>query len=326
MPALRSFVIVFAAAFAACSDTAVMQDPKGKWRVLAQIRAGGDEQQACAAIGGALRGHSPAGLAALDAAGLGAARKCDSAVQVVAVAPTVPAAPRPNETFVIEPTGAAAGISLALLACNGIELPHEIGLGVRVVTAANAAAGGEQRPAPGDLAMLMLGREHADVLTTRPAIDVVFSIAFVQSRADAWFDLVRDEVRAEAGRYAQLALETHTGAGDAKSMRDLVEQCVKKEVRAVLLATDDWDALQSVAASAADHKIALIGFDRSLRAPHVAASVGCDPRVLGRTVGDAVARLLPGGGALVELHGDLTADAARRRHEGFAEALGLRPR
>jgi ABC-type sugar transport system substrate-binding protein len=161
------------------------------------------------------------------------------------------------------------------------------------------------------------------VLTTSPSTDMVFTIAFVQVRADkAWHDRVAAEVQAAAKRYRQLGLRSHVGDGTNERFASLVADCLRADVRAVLLSTDDWSALQAVANVPRDAKTALIAIDPLVGAAHATVSVGCDQVVLGRAAGEAVKVLSGTGGTCIVL-GDMASMIAQRRHQGFVDALGL---
>lgn len=325
----KSVCVGCCAVLAACGESATLQDAKGTLRVVAEVSTAGDEAKVAAALSAALAAHPQvAVVAALDAPGLRAVRAAavaagDHAPQRVMIDATA-GTPAPGETIVVEATGAAVAVEVALLACHGIALPPRVAVGTHVVTAADASAGGVPRLAPGDLGIEMLRRQHPDVITTTPNTDVIFAIAFVQIRADGGFhDRVRDEVQAAVKRYPQLQLTSLVAGGATARLLGLVNECIQANRRVVLVSTDDWAPLQGVAAAMAERKIALVAIDPLLSAPHAASVVGGDQEVLGRAVGEAVRALLPGGGACITLHGDPGIGIAMQRQRGFAAALGL---
>ena len=308
-------------ALAACGRAALLQDPNGTWRVVAQAPA------EVAAITAATQ--QQAGIAAIvacDGAALVAARTAIAAepalceVRLFGVGGLAAAVPSPRETIVVEATAAEAALELSLLACHGLAVPPRLHVGTRVVDAANAAAGGDMRPAPGDLALVMLRREHPTVLTTRPDTDVIFPLAFVQWRADAWHDRVHEEFVAVVRRYPQVALTVYQAAGDVAQFTAAMQQCFDANVRAVVIAADDWRALAPLVAAADERRIARFGIDPHGAAAHVTCSLGADQEVLGRALGEAVRAQLPGGGALLEVG---QCDAASLRQQGFVKVLGL---
>lgn len=308
-------------AFAACGEAARPQDSSGTWRIVE--RSPSD----AAAIAAAAKRHPPvAALVAFDAGASAAARQAIAAdpllrdARLFGVGAPAATAPSPRETLVVEATAGEAALEMALLACHGLAVPPRVHVGTRIVDAANAAAGGVMRPAPGDLALVMLRREHAAVLTTRPDTDVVFPIAFVQWRADAWHDRVHDEFVAVAKRYAQVVLTVYKADGDTSRFTSAMQQCFDANVRAIVIAADDWRALAPLAAAADERRIARLGIDPQGAAAHVTCSLGADQEVLGRALGEAVKAQQPGGGALIEVGGGATASA---RQAGFASALGL---
>jgi hypothetical protein len=98
---------------------------------------------------------------------------------------TGPQLPEGIDALVVADDGAAAAIDLALLYSHGITIPPRLPLGCRVLTRANAAAGGAARPFAGDFALQMLRGQHTQVLTTTPSVDVVFTIGCVRCGDDA---------------------------------------------------------------------------------------------------------------------------------------------
>lgn len=148
----RAIVVCFAVVLVGC--TRAEATPAGL-RVQAELTAPDD-----AALATALR--AAGGVAALDPAALDQVRRVRDRQQISArvfgVADASPAQvpPQPGEALVVPGDAAAAAIDLALLACHGIALPPKVALGVRIVDAASAAAGGAPRPGPGDVGLLSL--------------------------------------------------------------------------------------------------------------------------------------------------------------------------
>jgi hypothetical protein len=292
---------------AACADDPA---PGIAARVPAALGAG--------AVRDAVAAHSPAVLVALDAEALAIAREGAPDLRTVAIGERLAAAPARAalETIVVEDTGAAVAIELALLAANGVALPPVVELGTRTLTAANAAAGGAVRPGPGDFGMAALRRQHADAVTTSPSVDVVFAVAFVQvGVAGEWHARVRAAVEADARRYPQLALRVEEATSDAGAVAAVVRRCAADGVRAVVV-VGAGTLLRDAVAAASEAKVAVVALCRSPEAVPGACIVGQSPAVLARAVADAA---LPaaGAGALVVVHGDLASPVVARRLEAL---------
>ena len=323
MNRMRALMLACGVMAAACGADSGGRAAAGAWRVVAEVAMTGDEAADAAAVRAAVAAHGPAALVALTEAGRQAAATARSELPIVAIAAAPAAAPAVHETIVVEATGAVAAVDLALLACHGLPLPPQIAVGTRTLTAANAAAGGAPRLAPGDLGLEMLRRQHPDVITTAPRTDVVFRIGFVQIRSDRWHDRVGDEVQAVVKRHPQLQLVHHVAGGQSARLRGQINECLQANLRVVLVATDDWAAVQPVVAAAAERRIALIGLDALAEAQHTQCSVGADQAILGRAAGEALRGTVPGGGSFVVLHGDPATALTKRRHQGLVDALGL---
>ncbi len=314
----RGFAFASLVALAACGE----QTPtKPAWR-LGEVVAAADAGKLAQAWAAAKQKHAPAATVVFDAGALAAVVAAkDTAPRVaIGVAPKQLAA---NETWVVPSSGAVAAVKLALLAARGKSLPPAIGVGAHIVTAANAAAGGDARPAPGDFALLMLEREHGDVITTAPRTDDLCVLDFVQWRSDAWHERVRDELQTEAKRFPQIQLRSHTVDGDAAALRRVFEGAAQAGARVVAVAADEWQAVAALQPFADEHQIKVIGIDPAARATGVAATVGADAAILGRNAADALMRALPAGGVFLEVRsspgnpGDLV-------HQSLLDALALR--
>lgn len=253
--------------------------------------------------------------AAATAAAL-ACRAARPAVRIVAIAGPAAAAAKlvddGTAAAVIErPTAAAAAIDLVLLAVSGIAPPERLLIGARILTKANAAAGGKPVPAPGDFVLDLLRRQHGDTLTTTPTIDVVFRIGVVVAAGDDPFlAALRDELFAAAKRYPQLAAEPYA----------TVAAAVAANVNGLLVApTDEPTAVAARQAAATDVKVVAVGRE-PLGAPPLRFA-GVDEERLGAAAGEALRDLLGAGGTVAELQraGDPFAAA---RAAGLGRALG----
>lgn len=320
-----SLVIVGSLALACCDKPPVMQDAKARYRVVAQFAADAVEAKA--------RELGTPDVVLLDGPPIEAARvftgkRGESVAPRVVVIGEPPASATelsPSDAVVIDETGAAVAIDLALLHCSGVQLPKQVPLGTHVLTRADFEKGGAARPGPGDFAVEMLRREHADVLAIPPKTDVVFRLVLVQFRGDdPWQVRAGAEAVAAARRHRNLDLSVHVVDANVDAQNAAIRRCVADGHRAVLVVTDDPATLTAVGKEAREHGVALILLDRRLRDENVACCVGADQGMLGRAAGETIARLLPNGGTIVHVLG--TGDAALQapRRQGFVDSLGLR--
>lgn len=309
------------AALAACSSEVAVEDGL---RVASAIGVDDAEGPTVAAAAAAVRTGGAAAVVALDANGLAVARRLRAgeapALRVVAVAETP--APQADEALVVPSDPAPVAVDLALLACHGVALPRQVALGLRVVDAANVAAGGQLRPGPGDVGLAVLARQHAAQLTTTPTTDVVFRVGMVASAGgESGPGRAIARARAAAARYPQLVVEARVGDGTLARAEASLRELLAANVRAVVVALADPAPLAAVAARAAELRIPIVAIEPLLRASPAACVVGSDPAAVGRALADAARIAVPAGGALLLLRPSGSAVA----EDAFRAALAPRP-
>ena len=296
---------------------------------VAPIAATGD----AASVGAALAEHTrargaPAAIVADGPAAVAAAEafaRANQGTRVVAIAPKPAdaAAFGPIDTVIVDETGAAVAMDMGLLAAGGIELPEQIALGTRAVTRTDFAKGGASRAGPGDFVVEVMRRQHAELLAIPPKNPAVVAMALVQLRADdPRHARVATELVAAAKRHAQVQLDVRAADGDAKKQNDAILEFARAGRRVVFVSTDDPRSLADLREPALLGATKLIVLDPLLRAAHSGfCHLGADQQLLGRAAGEAIGHLVPSGGTIVELHGDLASPLHLRRHQGLLAAL-----
>ncbi len=225
------------------------------------------------------------------------------------------------------PTCAEAAIDLALLAASGIPLPRRVMVGTRKLTKDNIAAGGEAVPSPGEFVLANLRRQHAEVLSQTPTIDVVFRIAMAQcTDGEPWRAAMREQLIAAAKRYPQVQFDYRAADNDIEKQRGLVRDFIAQNYNAILVSPKESLALAAVCKEAMAQNIKVIVLDRELGSDDYTCFVGGDNLQIGEAAGRQIAELLPNGGTIVELQGLMTSSPAQERHAGFLKALGLEPK
>ena len=313
-----------ALATTACGGGNELRDPSGKYRLIAQVH----EPE----LGAALRQHDDIALVvSLDVGARDVAATVQQAIE--GGRPLVVAIGRKPEqvgddaadALVIETTGAEAVIDLALLAANGIAIPQtRIPIGTRIITRADAVAGGERFAAPGDFVLQMLRQQHRDALQpggessfsmlalTPPAADVARS-----ALADAALQL-SDELLEAAGRHPQIDLMVITGDGRGEG---IAPELARRPCKAVIALVDGPDSAQRIRQQCGEVPLVLIdpqGRDLGT------TTVSCPPEMLGRALADAVRKQLPGGGALLTVANDERSARTIAIRQAFLAALELK--
>ena len=217
-------------------------------------------------------------------------------------------------------SGAEAAVDLALLACTGTApTATRYEIGARTWTEANRAAGGDPTLAPADALLALLRMQRGDALDTSPSTGANYAVALLADEdGPTWQAAALAEVRAAAARYPQLRLvERSETAGD-----------VLADARAILLASQDRERIQSVAQAAAeraDGAIPVFALDPLMGEAKGACSIGCTPRTVAQAAAARIRALLPEGGDLL-ICAPRDPDArTEARREALATALGLEP-
>ncbi len=220
----------------------------------------------------------------------------------------------------------AAAIDLALLVCSGITAPKDLGLGVQRFTRADLAAGGVNEAAPGDFVLDTLRRQHADTLTTTPAIDVVFRIGLVDGGAfTAGGTALRALLVAAAKRYPQVQLDVGPDTASPEQQQATARKFIGENYNALLVVPTAPEALVKVCAEATAQNIKVVVLGNALAGDAFLCRIGADPTALGRAAAAAMKQVLPAGGDVVEVQGNDRA-AAAACHDAFVRALGSKAR
>jgi hypothetical protein len=250
---------------------------------------------------------------------------------------TIDEAPRDGgaipDAVIVADTGANAAVDLALLSCNGIPIqPNRIELGTRIITPANRAANGSAQVAPGDAIMALTRMQHAALLTTKPSIDVVHLIGFIQTESeDKLQTRSKAEVETAAKRYPQVELASPRNAElDDTSASTLAQDMIKQGCRVIIAACSDPTITKTILAEcnkATDQPALLIVLDPLLSDEHYTCVIGCSPKSTGRTAASMARQLLPEGGKMVTCvarSSNNTADViANRCVRSFCESMGF---
>lgn len=328
---------------AACSgadDAAVLATADGKWRVVQVTEAQWKEDRARAETESALERFAQLDLVyahnddMAHGAWAAARQKGRSGILFVGV----DALPQVGRTYLAQgqldatveyPTCAEAAIDLALLLCEGatLTLPADrrVIVGTRVFTKANPE--GIPVPAPGDLALAALRKDHAAALTTTPTTDHVFRIGMAQCTDDEpWRQAMRNDLLAYAKRYPQVQFEYRAADDSTEKQRGIVRDFIAQGFHAILVSPKESLALAAPCKEARERGIHVVVVDRELGTDDYSVFVGGDNEAIGRAAGHVIReQLLPQGGAILEIQGLMTSSPAQERHRGFVEALGLEP-
>jgi hypothetical protein len=308
--------VVLLVLLAACSDAALLRDDSGSWRLVARVTDAAGLATALATA------TPPLAVVGID----GEAPLVPTsppAPRVLITGAPVAAMPAGVDAVVVGETGAAVAVDCAVLACHDLALPGRILVGPRVLTAANLAAGGERRVAPGDLAAATLRRQYGDLFAPQPTAGERHRLAFVQAPG-AWHDRVLAEVEAAATAAPLLQLHSRAQGHHELALAGLVESAAANGARVVLVSADDWSWLAAATEKARAAKVVVIAIDGTGAAAGATCIAGADQEAIGRALGETLARLSPSGSAVITVCGEPELPRNVLRFGGFAKALGLR--
>jgi ribose transport system substrate-binding protein len=126
-----------------------------------------------------------------------------------------------------------------------------------------------------------------------------------------------------AKRYPQVQFDYRAADDDTEKQRGIVRDFVTQGYHVIIVSPKESGALAEPCKEALAREIEVIVLDRELGTDDYTCFVGGDNLAIGRAAGQEIARLLPAGGAIVEIQGLMTSSPAQERHRGFVEALGL---
>ena len=313
----RGLLLLLACAWTGCGQPKRAAGDEGGLRAVA----------ACAPtdLGATLREHPEATLViAVDCGiaptlGAVAAAGRDQSPFLIVVGARPGDGPMPD-VCVEAPTGARAGVDLALLACQGTQPTNaRYELGARTWTSANRAAGGATTAGPADAIFALLRSQPTSAGERPTAATTVRKVALLASAqpTDAQQGAVED-VRAAASRRPTLELFEPASATAA----------VERGAGALLLTTSDpreTAAAQRAVRDAPDGPAAVIVLDPLLREDHDTCRIGCPPAAVARAAAAAVRRLLPEGGDVVLCAPSDADELTAARIAALANTLGFDP-
>ncbi|MBK8978984.1 MAG: substrate-binding domain-containing protein [Planctomycetes bacterium] len=231
-----------------------------------------------------------------------------------------------DATF-LYPTCGAEAIDVALLLAAGVDVPRDLVLGTRVFTRETLASGGRPVPAPGDAVLAELRTAHAAALRGE-SLGATLRVGMSQcNSAEPWRAQMNADIRRRVDELAgRVVLDERDAQNDSNVQREQVLELVAAAVDVILVSPKEEVVIVPAAREALANGIPVVVLDRKLGSGDYTVFLGGDNVAIGRAAGEFVKAVLgaTGGGNIVEIEGLTTSSPARERHDGFAEALGLR--
>lgn len=219
-------------------------------------------------------------------------------------------------------TGGPEAINAAVRILGGEQVPHNISLGTRVITAENVDEGGEYVPPD-----VKEGWENADSLDRTPLRslgDRKFTIGMSQcNREEPWRVQMDADIKAAADEHPQLNVLFKNAQNDEKIQQSHVREFIDQKVDLIIISPKEAIPLTAPVEEAMDAGIPVIVLDRKIASDKYTCFIGGDNVMIGREAGKWVKRTFPDGAKIVELQGLMTSTPAVERHQGFLEGLGI---
>ncbi len=300
----------------ACGDSNVARSPGGNAELLAQAT---DAKE----LGALLDRHGKANVVFAHSLGLGraalASLSAEQRARVKLVVANVPSGEA--RTLVADGTFDAtaehavdcgdAGLALAAMAGRRVEVHNHFALGVRWFTKANLAADGARVPAPGDLALEVLRRQHP-----APATDALLQIVCIADGSSAWCRAVLADLNRKANRHQGTAVISKS-VDRTEDLGAALDGTETSNPAAIVLITEAAAPSAAARQRALARACRVIVLGEQPADAHYTSHVGADRETLGRAAGTAIRQLHPDDARIVELGGDTAV------HAGFAKELKL---
>jgi len=148
----------------------------------------------------------------------------------------------------------------------------------------------------------------------------VFTIGVSQCNLGEPYRAQMNKDIAEAAKnHDELKLVFKDAQNDSLKQRDQVEEFVQDKVDALIISPKEAQPLTEPVAKAVDAGIPVIVLDRAVLGDKYTCFIGADNKVIGKALGQWLAKRFPDGANVVELKGLMTSPPAQDRHSGFLE-------
>lgn len=140
------------------------------------------------------------------------------------------------------------------------------------------------------------------------------------NRGEPWREQMDKDIKAQAGRHANIRLFAKDAQNDATRQQAQVREFIGARMDAIIISPKDT-SLTAAVAEAHDAGIPVIVLDRAVEGDKYTCFIGADNRLIGREVGAWVKQALHGEGSVVELRGLGSSIPSRDRSEPFREQI-----
>ncbi len=152
---------------------------------------------------------------------------------------------------------------------------------------------------------------------------VKYKIGVSQCNQHDWREQITEEMAQEVPFYNEMDIEFKIAHSNDSLQLAHLEEFIKQRVDLIIVIPREAYMLTNVIEKAYDKGIKIIVIDNKIPTEKYSAFIGVDNYKMGTIVGKNISRLLPSGGKMVEIMGNITAEVVCQRHGGLVSAEGL---
>lgn len=152
-----------------------------------------------------------------------------------------------------------------------------------------------------------------------------FRIGISQCSDDEWRHQMNNEMLREALFYDGVEVEIRTSKDDNAKQAEHIRQFIEEGVDLLIVAPNEASPITPAVEEAYNKGIPVIVVDRKILSDKYTAYVGADNYEIGKAIGNYIANVLHGKGAVVEITGLAGSTPAMERHQGFMSAIAAYP-
>ena len=139
---------------------------------------------------------------------------------------------------------------------------------------------------------------------------------------EPWRKQMNKDIVDAAAKHDDIEVLFKDAQNDVAVQQNQVREFISQKVDLLIISPKESKPLTAPVAEAMDAGIPVIVLDRAIEGDKYTSFIGGDNLLLGRAVGQYVAKILGGKGKVVELKGLMTSEPGVDRRQGFLDGLG----
>jgi ribose transport system substrate-binding protein len=142
------------------------------------------------------------------------------------------------------------------------------------------------------------------------------------NEGEPWRAQMDADLKDAAAKHDNLKLVVKDAQNNVTTQQDQVREFITQKVDLLIISPKEATPLTPPVSEAMKAGIPVVVLDRAIDGDNYTCFIGGDNKVIGKAVGQYVAKVLNGKGKVVELMGLQTSVPGKDRHDGFIEGLG----